>query len=131
LLQEKTLRTFATAVLFVALSTGAAFADASVAGQWHATLGDNVSINMNVGPSGDWSSQTYQNKAVVREMKGTYTQTKSNDHAGVLVFTPTQADVKEGKVTTETDHYELDHDGDQLKLTSGGDTMVFKKAETH
>lgn len=123
------MRTFATAALFVALSTGAAFADASVAGQWHADLGGNVSINMNVGPDGDWSSQTYQNNAVVREMKGTYTQTKSNDNAGVLVFTPTQADVKQGKVTTETDHYELGQDGNQLKLTSQGDTMVFEKTK--
>lgn len=121
------MRILAYAALFSVVTAGTALADASVAGNWHADLGDNVTVTMNVGPSGDWSSETYQNKAVVREMKGTYTQTKTDEHSGVLVFKPTQANVKRGKVSTETDRYELGQDGNQLKLTSGGDTMVFEK----
>ena len=108
---------------------GAALADDSVAGTWHADMGNGVVINMNVSPDGSWSSETSQNNNVVRQMKGTYTQKKSSDTAGVLVFTPTQAKAKSGKVTTETDKYELN--GDQLKLTSGGDTMVFDKQASH
>lgn len=104
---------------------GTALADESVAGNWHADMGDGVVINMNVTPNGSWSSETAQNNSVVRQMKGTYTQKKTSDTSGVLVFKPTQAKAKSGKVVTETDQYELS--GDQLKLTSGGDTMVFDK----
>jgi hypothetical protein len=100
-----------------------------VAGNWRADMGDGVIINMNVTPDGSWSSETSQNNSVVRQMKGTYTQKKTNDTSGVLVFKPTQAKTKRGKVSTETDQYELN--GDQLKLTSGGDTMVFDKQASH
>ncbi|HYZ21043.1 MAG TPA: hypothetical protein VE690_02695 [Rhodopila sp.] len=113
------------AAAFLAAAGGTALADESVAGNWHADMGDGVVINMNVTPDGSWSSETSQNKSVVRQMKGTYTQKKTNDTSGVLVFKPTQAKAKSGKVVTETDQYELS--GDQLKLTSGGDTMVFDK----
>lgn len=116
------------AVLSLGLA-GAALADESVAGNWHADMGNGVVINMTVGPNGSWSSETSQNDTVVRQMKGTYTQKKSSDTSGVLVFTPTQAHAKSGKVTVETDQYELS--GDQLKLTSGGDTMVFDKQASH
>ncbi len=105
----------------------AALADESVAGSWHANLGSGVTINMNVTPNGGWDSQTYQKARVVREMKGTYKQEVSKDGTGTLVFTPTQASVKSGTVHKETDKYELAEDGKQLKLTSGGDTMVFEK----
>lgn len=118
---------FATLVS-IAISP-AAFADESVAGNWHANLGSGVTINMNVTPDGGWDSQTYQKSQVVRQMKGTYKQTPSDNGTGTLVFIPTQANVKSGTVQTETDKYQLAEDGKQLKLTSGGDTMVFEKRE--
>ena len=86
---------------------------------------------MNVNPDGSWSSETQQHSKPVRQMKGTYTQKQSNDHAGVMVFTPTQATAKSGKVQKETDRYELAKDGSELKLTTGGDTMVFQKQSTN
>ena len=82
---------------------------------------------MNVGPDGSWSSETQQHNKAVRQMQGTYTQKPSNDHTGVMVFTPTQASQKSGKARKETDRYELGKDGNELKLTTGGDTMVFEK----
>jgi hypothetical protein len=60
-------------------------------------------------------------------MQGTYKQMASGNGTGTLVFKPTRATVKSGKVTTETDRYELGSDGRELKLTSDGDTMVFEK----
>jgi hypothetical protein len=107
--------------------TGSAFADASVAGNWKADLGGNVVINMNVTPDGGWSSQTLQKNKVVRQMKGTYTQTPATEGKGTLVFTPTQATVKSGSVKPETDQYEVTDSGQRLKLTSSGDTMDFVK----
>ena len=117
---------FCAALFSVAMSM-AAFADESVSGTWHADLGSGVSINMNVKPDGGWSSQTYQRKQVVRQMQGTYKQEASNAGSGTIIFTPTKYSVKSGTVETETDQYELAEDGKQLKLTSGGDTMVFEK----
>ena len=114
------------ALFSVAVST-AALADASVAGKWHAAMGSGVSIDMTVSPDGAWSSKTLQHNKVVRQMKGTYTQTPASNETGTIVFTPKQASVKEGSVQTETDQYELANNGQQLKLTSEGDTMVFKK----
>ncbi|HEX2939487.1 MAG TPA: hypothetical protein VHO91_00465 [Rhodopila sp.] len=123
------MRSLIIAAALAVATTGAAFADESVAGNWHADMGDGVAINMVVGANGEWSSETSQHDKVVRQMKGTYTQKKASDHTGVMVFTPTQAKTKTGRVSTETDHYDLS--GDQLKLTSGGDTMVFDKQEAH
>jgi hypothetical protein len=80
---------------------------------------------MDVTPDGSWSSETLQHRKAVRQMKGTYTQTPSNDHAGVMVFTPSET--SSGKALTETDRYELTKSGNELRLTSSGDTMVFKK----
>jgi hypothetical protein len=116
------------ATLFsIAIST-AALADSSVAGNWHANLDSGVAINMTVSPNGAWSSQTLQHNKVVRQMKGTYTQTPASNDTGTIVFTPTQVSVKNGQpVQTETDQYELANNGRQLKLTSEGDTMVFDK----
>ena len=70
-----------------------------------------------------------QRKQVVREMKGTYKQTapSGGTSTGTIVFTPTQSKVKSGTVQVETDQYELAENGKQLKLTSGGDTVVFDK----
>ena len=125
--EEEGLRALIFATLFsVAIST-AAFADESVSGDWHANVGSGVTINMNVTSDGAWSSETFQQNQVVRQMRGTYKQLSSNNETGTLIFTPTQASVKSGKVQTETDKYQLTEDGKQLKLTSGGDTMVFEK----
>lgn len=115
------------AALLVTATTGAAMADETVAGTWKAEMGQGITINMDVAPDGGWSSETVQHKDVVRRMKGTYTQTTSTDHSGVLVFTPTQAETDKGKVQKETDKYELRKDGNELRLTTGGDTMVFEK----
>ena len=119
------MRAHVLAALLIVSVSGAALADESVSGAWRADMGDGVVINMSVSPDGNWNSETSQNSKVVRQMQGTYTQKKSNDTAGVLVFKPVKATTRNGKVTTETDRYELS--GNQLKLTSGGDTMVFDK----
>jgi hypothetical protein len=112
----------------VSLATStAAFADASVAGAWHATLGSGVAIDMTITADGGWTSQTLQKKAVVRRMKGTYTQTQSGADAGTLVFTPTEVSGGDGQAQTETDQYKLADNGRRLSLTSDGDTMVFNK----
>ncbi|PPQ35190.1 hypothetical protein [Rhodopila globiformis] len=115
------------AALFSIAMTTAVLADASVAGRWHATLGSGVTIDMTVSPDGAWSSRTLQHNKVVREMKGTYTQTPAEHGTGTIVFTPTQSKVKTGTVKPETDQYELAANGRVLKLTSEGDTMDFHK----
>ncbi len=125
------MRSLLVAVLLVSATTGVAFADESVAGVWRADMGNGVVINMNVAPTGEWSSETSQHDSVLRQLKGTYTQKKSNDHTGMLVFTPVEANAKSGRVKTESDHYQLNNSGDQLKLTSSGDTMVFNKQTAH
>jgi hypothetical protein len=127
LAQEETMRIPVLATLFSIVISSAALADASVAGNWHAKLDGGVSIDMKVSPDGAWSSRTLQHNKVVREMKGTYTQTPADNGTGTIVFTPTQASVKSGPVQTETDQYELADNGRQLKLTSEGDTMDFQK----
>ena len=119
------------AALFAVSISMAAVADESVSGSWRANLGSGVIINMNVTADGGWSSETLQRNRVVRQMKGTYKQMPSNDGMGTIVFTPTQAAVQGGNVEPETDQYEMAQNGKQLKLTSGGDTMVFRKRETH
>ncbi len=121
------MRAFVLAAALLFTATTVALADASVAGDWRAELGSNVVITMNVTPDGNWSSETQQNNKVVRQMKGIYRQTQVSDTKGTLVFTPTEAQVKRGKVVTETDRYQLSDNGDQLSLTANGDTMVFKK----
>ena len=121
------MRALFLAAAFSTALGAAAFADESVSGDWHADLGSGVVINMNVKPDGAWSSETLQQNKVVRQMKGTYKQTPAADNTGTLVFTPTQSKVQKGKAHVETDKYELGGDGKQLKLTAGGDTMVFEK----
>ena len=125
--QEDTLRTlFFTALFSVAISA-AAFADASVAGSWHAKMDNGVVIDMNVTADGAWNSKAQQGNQVVRQLRGTYKQTPGENGAGTLVFTPTQASIKNGTAQVETDQYEVAENGKQLKLTSEGDTMVFEK----
>ena len=126
--QEVGLRAFLLAALLTTTVSAAAFADASVAGDWTADAGGAVVINMNIKPDGGWSSETRQKSKVVRQMQGTYKQTQASDGSGTLVFTPTKSAVKSGgKAQVETDKYELASDGKQLKLTADGDTMVFEK----
>lgn len=123
------MRALFLAVAFGMATVGAANADTSVAGTWRANMESGVTINMDVTPDGTWSSETLQHRNTVRRMKGTYTQAPSNDHAGVMVFTPSE--LTSGKALKETDRYQLSKTGNELRLTSGGDTMVFKKQPSH
>ena len=125
------MRTPVLAALFSIAITTAAMADASVAGDWHASLGGGVTIDMQVAPDGGWSSRTLRQNKVVRQMRGTYKQEPADNGTGTIVFIPTQYSAKKGHVQTETDTYELGENGRQLKLTSDGDTMVFRKRDLH
>jgi hypothetical protein len=125
------MRTPVLAALFTLGVSTAALADASVAGKWHANLDSGVSIDMQVAPNGAWSSRTLQENNVVREMNGTYRQQHAGNDAGTLIFVPKHYTAKSGKVQTEVDRYELAEGGKVLKLTSGGDTMMFEKQEQH
>ena len=111
------------------LIPGLAFADQSIAGKWRANLGSNVVIDMNVAPDGNWDSQTVQNGSIVARMSGTYQQTRKSGTTGNVVFAPTQAQTtaQHGAATAERDVYSLTSHGQVLRLTSGGDTMVFHK----
>lgn len=120
------MRVLALSAILALATAGFAWADANVAGHWRADMGGNVGIEMHVGPDGQWDSRTTQGKQVVRQMSGTYTQTQSNANSGTLVFKPTQASGS-GGVQTETDQYALAKNGQELRLTSEGDTMVFHK----
>ncbi len=117
------------AALFSMTIGAAAVADENVSGKWRANVGGGVIINMNVTADGEWSSETLQRNRVVRQMKGTYKQTPSNEGSGTIVFTPTQSSVKSGEVEPENDQYEMANKGRQMKLTSDGDTMVFNKQQ--
>jgi hypothetical protein len=120
-------------VLFsmLAASPGTAFADASVAGQWEADLGDNVKIAMDVLADGHWSSQTVQGDKVIATMSGTYTQTKKNGTSGNIVFKPTksQASAQHGAPAIEHDAYSLQKDSQVLRLVANGDVMEFHRQE--
>lgn len=106
-----------------------AFADQSIAGKWRANLASHVTIEMNVSPDGNWDSQTLQNGSSIARMSGTYRQTRKSGTTGTLVFTPTQAQTtaQHGATTVERDVYSLSNHGQVMRLTSGGDTMVFHK----
>jgi hypothetical protein len=125
MLVEDVLRTFLLASLLSVGLAGTAFADASVAGDWRADLGEGVAINMNVTPDGHWSSETLQNNKVVRQMRGDYRQTRQGNDNGTLVFRPTQS--SKGEAQVETDQYQLSENGSTMRLTAGGDTMVFER----
>src|ERR1700761_2920397 len=103
------------AVLF-ALSPALAWADESVAGAWQANMGHGVIISMDILVDGHWNSQTIQDNKVVAEMWGTYTQSKTNDTSGKLVFTPVKSKTSEehGAATAEEDSYALQHHGNVL-----------------
>jgi hypothetical protein len=82
---------------------------------------------MNVTPNGDWSSETRQGNQIVRRMHGTYKQSQSGDGSGTLVFTPVGSLAGSDNDKVETDQYKMADSGRELRLTSEGDTMVFKK----
>ncbi len=113
-------------------SPGLAFADASVAGQWEADLGDNVKIAMDVLADGHWSSQTVQGDKVVAEMSGTYTQKKKNGTSGTLVFKPNSSHVsaQHAAPAVEYDTYSLQDDRKVLRLDAKGDVMEFHRQES-
>jgi len=122
------MRALIIAAVFSWATATAALADESVAGHWRADLGSNVTMDMNVTPDGKWNSQTHQGNQTVRRMSGTYTQRPpSGDKPGELAFKPTTASGGNRRATTERDSYTLDNNGQELRLTSGGDTMVFQK----
>jgi hypothetical protein len=122
------MRPFILAAALSLATTVAAFADASVAGHWKADLGNDVTIDMHVTPNGKWNSETYQGTDLRRRMAGTYTQKPpSGNGTGQMVFTPTSASASSRKAMTERDSYTLSENGQELRLTSGGDTMVFEK----
>jgi hypothetical protein len=60
-------------------------------------------------------------------MHGTYKQSQSEHQSGTLVFTPVETSAGTGNAQVETDQYQMADNGQELRLTSGGDTMVFKK----
>lgn len=122
------MRALITATLLSMALTVAAFADESVAGHWKSSVGSGVTIDMQITPDGKWSSETSQGNKMVRRMEGTYTQTPpSGNHSGKMVFSPTSASASNEAVETETDRYTLSKNGQVMRLTSGGDTMVFQK----
>ena len=105
------------------------WADESISGQWHASLGHNVIISMDVIADGHWSSETVQDKKVVAQMAGTYQQTKEGDASGTIVFTPVESKTtaEHGQAKVETDNYTLENNGAVLRLNSDNDAMTFKK----
>ena len=122
------MRALILAAAFSLATATVALADESVAGHWKADVGDNVTMDMTVTPNGKWSSETHQGNQTVRRMSGTYTQKQpSGDKPGELVFKPTKAAGGNRRATTERDSYTIANDGQELRLTSGGDTMVFQK----
>ncbi len=122
------MRTILLATL-LSLSTVVALADSNVAGDWKSNEGSGVTIDMRVTPDGRWTSETLQGKNVVRRMSGSYTQTPppSGNGTGEMVFTPTSTQGGSQDATVEKDSYRLSRNGRELRLTSGGDTMVFEK----
>ena len=104
-------------------------ADEAVAGNWKAQLGSNVSITMDVSSDGKWSSQTAKGDSVVAQMSGTYDQKSNSPTSGNLVFTPinSQTAAQHGAPDVEHDRYQLTDHGQVMRLTSGKDTMVFRK----
>ncbi len=122
------MRALIMAAAFSLATVTAVFADESVAGHWKTDLGGNVTMDMNVTPDGKWNSETHQGDQMVRRMAGTYTQKQpSGNKPGELVFKPTSASGGNRRAATERDHYTLANNGEELRLTSGGDTMVFQK----
>lgn len=125
-------RFFGTAAVLAILAWGTSvFADETVAGKWKADLGSHMSVLMNVAPDGKWDSVTAKENDLIAQMSGTYEQQTKTPTTGMLVFTPTKSSVtsQHGSVDAEHDRYQLSGDGQTLRLTSGGDTMIFHKQQ--
>jgi hypothetical protein len=116
-------------ILFTLAAAAPAFADENIAGYWRADLGDDVTIEMNVSPAGQWNSETAKGAEPIAQMAGKYRQTVEGPNTGKLVFIPTQSHVTSlhGAPKVEYDTYRLTGDGQVLQLTSAGDTMEFHK----
>jgi hypothetical protein len=82
-----------TVLILLPLAAAPAFADENIAGYWRADLGDEVTIEMNVTPDGQWNSETAKGHAAIAQMSGTYRQTAAGANTGKLVFVPTQSHV--------------------------------------
>jgi hypothetical protein len=65
----------------------------------------------------------------VAELAGTYTQTKTNDATGRMVFTPVKSRVQQehGPAKVEDDDYTLSGNGEVLSLATEHQTMEFHK----
>ena len=114
----------------MAITPTLAMADASISGQWQASLGHKVIIAMDVLADGHWTSQTVQDSKVVAELAGTYEQKKESPDAGVIVFTPVKSktSAEHGEAKVESDRYKLENGGKVLRLVSdANDVMVFQK----
>ena len=114
----------------LALTPAMAMADETISGSWLAdNIGHGVMIQMDIIADGHWRSQTIQNRKTVKDLWGTYEQTKKTPTTGEIVFTPlkAQADASQGEVVIERDAYVLKNNGNELDLTTGGQTMVFKQ----
>ena len=121
----------AAAILAILVMSTGVFADESVAGRWKADLGSHLSIMMNVTPDGKWDSVTAKGDDTIAKMSGTYDQQTASPTAGMIVFTPTKSAVTTQHPAAEVEHdrYQITNDGNQLRLTSGGDTMLFHKQQ--
>lgn len=124
---EEGLRSILLAFSLLVAVCSVALADPTVAGDWRADLGQGVRIDMNVTPDGNWSSETREGNRLVRKMRGTYQQSQSSVRSGELVFTPIQTSSGNDGAKVETDQYQMAENGRELRLTSEGDTIVFKK----
>ena len=97
------------------------WADESISGQWHANLGHNVIISMDVIADGHWTSETVQDKKVVAQIAGTYEQKKEGDASGTITFTPVESKTtaEHGHAQVEIDSYTLINNGAVLKAQLG------------
>ena len=84
---------------------GLALADESVAGQWQADMGLAVHRD-GCDRDGHWFTPRCSGR-VVAELACTYTQTKTNDATGRMVFTPVKSREKQehGPAKVEDDDY--------------------------
>lgn len=123
------MRAFTLAALLSVATIGPALADATIAGNWRGDMGNHVVMNMTITDNGQWNSETRQGETLVSKMEGSYHQTPRSQTRGRVVFVPTHAETSatHGAARRETDQYSVADNGQVLRLTSGGDTMVFHK----
>jgi hypothetical protein len=94
-------------------------------------MGHGVIITMDILADGHWTSETVQSNKVVAQLAGTYQQTKTNALSGKLVFTPVDSttSAEHGAAKVEDDAYVLKNNKAVLALTTGGETMVFRRQD--